>query len=86
MVVYLDFEYIVFSLQNTAAQTQTQKIPEGVEVSSLGNFSYSRFFKMAAKSHSGNINLFTFWPRNMYNTTFLTKLTTRNSFPAALFF
>ena len=27
-------------------------------------------------------NFFTFWPRNMHNTTFLTKLTTRNSFPA----
>ena len=25
-------------------------------------------------------NFFTFWPRNMYSTTFLTKLTMRNSF------
>ena len=45
MAVYLDLEYIFFSLQNTAAQTTCLKIPEGVEVAPLGNFSYSRFSK-----------------------------------------
>ena len=45
MAVYLDLEYIVFSLQNTAAQTTCLTIPEGVEVSPLGNFSHSRFSK-----------------------------------------
>ena len=45
MAVYLDLEYIVFSLQKTAAQTTCLKITEGVELSPLGNFSYSRFSK-----------------------------------------
>ena len=30
-------------------------------------------------------NFFTFWPRNMYNTTFLTKMTTINLFPVLIF-
>ena len=51
----LDLEYIVFSLQNIVVQTPHLKNPEGVEVSPLGNFSYSRFFKMAANSLSGNV-------------------------------
>ena len=40
----LDLEYIVF-LQNIVVQTPHLKNPEGVEVSPLGNFSYSRFSK-----------------------------------------
>ena len=51
----LDLEYIVFSLQNIVVQTPHLKNPEGVEVSPLGNFSYSRFFKMAANSLSENV-------------------------------
>ena len=40
-----DLEYIVFSLQNIVVQTPHLKNPEGVQVSPLGNFSYSRFSK-----------------------------------------
>ena len=53
MVVYLALEYIVFSLQNTAAQTPCLKFPEGVEVSPLGNFSYSRFSKWPPRATVG---------------------------------
>ena len=41
----LELEYIVFSLQNIVVQTPHLKNPEGVEVSPLGNFSYSHFFQ-----------------------------------------
>ena len=41
----LDLEYIVVFLQNIVVQTPSLKKPEGVEVSPLGNFSYSRFFQ-----------------------------------------
>ena len=51
MVEYLDLEYRgFFSLQNSAAQNPSFKIPEGVEVSPLGNFSYSRFSKWPSKT------------------------------------
>ena len=50
-----DLEYIVFPLQNIVVQTPHLDNPEGVEVSPLGNYSYSRFIKMAANSLSGNV-------------------------------
>ena len=45
IVVYLDLEYIVFFFAEYCCPDPLFEIPEGVEVSPLGNFIYPRFSK-----------------------------------------
>ena len=78
----MDLEYIVFSLQNTAAQTPCLKIPE---VSPLGNFSYSRFSKWPPKGIVEIIFFLLFGIEICIIQLFFTELTTRNTFPPLFF-
>ena len=50
MVIYLDLEYTAFFFAEYCCPDPCLKIPEGVEVSPLGNFSYSRFSKQPPRT------------------------------------
>ena len=50
MAVYLDLEYIVFFFTEYCCPDHLFEESEGVEVSPLGNFNYSRFSKWPPKA------------------------------------
>ena len=80
MAVYLDLEYIVFLFTEYCCPDHLFEDFGGCGGDNPWAILVIHVFQTLWK-----YNFFTLWPRNMYNTTFLTKFTMRNSF-LALFF